>query len=80
MLHQVASTSLLKIMSEVNDKTPANRLSASAVIVRHPLARLASAYRSLVSFFSFPTWQLPNNHSLTAIISKEVYTFGYLHL
>ncbi|XP_050690155.1 carbohydrate sulfotransferase 12-like [Eriocheir sinensis] len=45
ILKQVASKALQELVHQMEDKVLATPWPASAVIVRHPLARLASAYR-----------------------------------
>lgn len=59
-LHQVASQALKEFIHHMEDKVPATPRPASVVIVRHPLARLVSAYRLLVPFFRFVSY-MPSN-------------------
>lgn len=45
MLQQAGSTTLRKITYQEKDKIPESPSPLSAVVVRHPFERLASAYR-----------------------------------
>lgn len=76
-LLQVASSALRKVTEEVKDRIPATARSLEAMVVRHPLARLVSAYRFPLYIFFHKTsmWLINTAISCSFLVSYLHFTF-----